>query len=112
MTVFADTASWALILGVLTPLLVALVQQPQWTARTRALVSLLASIVVGVLTVLANGVDLTVWTGNKAQTLLGVIALVMVASNTAYKTLWKPTGVAPAIEHATSPSTNYYDRAA
>lgn len=102
MTLFADTASWALILGVLTPLLTAVVQQPRWSPRLRAIASAVVSVVVGVLTVLANGVDLSAWNGDKAQITLGVVALVLVASNTAYKTLWKPTGVAPAIERATS----------
>lgn len=98
MSVFADSASWGLILGILTPLLVSVVQQPTWSPRTRAMVAAVAAVVVGFLTVLANGgLD-------SGQTLLGVIALVLVASNTAYKTLWKPTGVAPAIEIKTSKS--------
>lgn len=98
MSVFADSASWALILGVLTPLIVSVVQQPQWSDRTRAVVSVVASVLIGVVTVLANGGI------ESGQTLLSVCALVFVASNTAYKTLWKPTGVSPAIERATSKS--------
>lgn len=100
MSLFADSASWALILGVLTPLVVALVQQPGWSRPLRAIVSVVASVVVGVITVAANG-DLT-----EPRPVLAVIALVLVASNTAYTTLWKPTGVAPAIEGATSPGSS------
>jgi hypothetical protein len=97
MTWFADTASWALIAGVLTPILVSLVQQPRWSEGLRAIVALAVAVVVGVLTVLANGGFAD------ASGSLGVIALVLVASNTAYKTFWKPTGVSPAIEAKTSP---------
>jgi hypothetical protein len=94
---FTDTASWALILGVLTPLLVSVVQQPKWSQQVRAVVAAVAAIVVGLLTVLANGGF------NDASGVLGIVALVLVASNTAYKTLWKPMGVAPMIEAKTSP---------
>jgi hypothetical protein len=97
MNWFTDTASWALILGVLTPLVVAVVQQPRWGTRYRAVVAAVAAVIVGVVTVLANG------TWQDASGTLGIIALVLVASNTAYKTLWKPTGVAPLIEAKTSP---------
>lgn len=97
MNWYTDTASWALILGVLTPLVVAVVQQPTWPQPVRAVISLLAAVIVGVVTVLANGglSDTSGW--------LGIIALVLVASQTAYRNLWKPLGVAPAIEGATSP---------
>lgn len=97
MTWFADTASWALIAGVLTPILVSLVQQPRWSQSLRAIVALVVAVIVGVLTVLANGGFAD------ASGSLGIIALVLVASNTAYKTFWKPTGVAPVIEDKTSP---------
>lgn len=94
-----DSTSWALILGVLTPLIVAVVQQPKWTPKVRALVGLAAAVVIGFVSVLASG-DL-----DDTQSLLGVIALVFVASSSAYKALWKPTGVARAIETTTSPGS-------
>lgn len=96
--VVLDTVSWGLIAGVLTPWLTSVVQQPRWTNRTRAWVGAGISLVVGVLTCLANG-DLHVQEG---QTVLATIAAVVVAAQAAYSQLWKPTGVSPAIESATS----------
>lgn len=103
MTWFADTASWALILGVLTPILTSVIQQPKWSDQVRSIIAALVSIVVGVVTVLANGgfVD--------ASGSLGIIALVMVSSYATYRNLWKPSGIAPAIESATSPSTGRHE---
>lgn len=96
MNWYTDTASWALILGVLTPLVVSVVQQPKWPSQLRAVVALVAAVVVGTVTVLANGGF------DDTSGVLGIIALVLVASNTAYATLWKPTGIAPLIEAKTS----------
>lgn len=92
-----DTASWALLAGVLTPLLTSLAQQPRWTGSTRTVVGVLISVVIGVVTLLANGS-----LNDGAQTVLSVIALVVVTSAAAYKTIWQPMGVAPKIENATS----------
>ncbi len=97
---FADTASWALIVGVLTPLLTSLVQQPTWSNQVRTIVGALVAILLGVGTVLANGGF------QDASGSLGIIALVMVASMATYRNLWGPkaTGVASRIESATSPN--------
>lgn len=98
--VVLDTVTWGLIAGAVTPLLTAVVQQPRfkWSSRTRALVGAGISIVVGLLTCLANG-DLHV---SEGQTILSTIAVVLVTSISTYKGLWKPTGVAGGIESATS----------
>lgn len=94
-----DTASWGLILGVLTPLAVSLIQQPRWSQAVRAIVHVIASVVVGAVTVLANGQI------GDGSTWLTTIAVVFVSSSAAYGFLWKPTGVSPKIEAATSPGT-------
>lgn len=106
MNWYNDTASWALILGILTPLVVSVVQQPKWPEQLRAGVAAVAAVVVGVVTILANGGF------SDTSGVLGILALVLVASNTAYKTLWKPLGVAPLIEAKTSPGGAYVVTAA
>lgn len=98
--VVLDTVSWGLILGVLTPLATSVVQQPVWGAKTRALVGAAVSVVVGVVTCLANG-DI-----GSGQTVLSTIAVVLVAAQATYKGFWKPTGIAVATEQATSPGAN------
>ena len=98
-SILADTASWALLAGVLTPLLTSLIQQPRWSPRARTVVAVVVSIAVGVMTLLASGAF-----KDGAQTILSTIALVVVASAAAHKNIWQPAGVTPAIEKATSPS--------
>lgn len=106
--VLLDSASWALILSILSPLLISVIQQPKWSKSMRTLVAVLASVVIGIITVLANG-GLDLSGGAATQTVLSVVALVFVSSATAYKSLWKPTGVAPAIEARTSGVANLDD---
>lgn len=95
--VLSNTATWALILGLLTPLVTSVVQQPHWSSRVRVLVALLAAVVVGSVTVLSNG---TLNTADWFTT----VGLVLVAAQTAYQTIYKPAGIAKVIELSTSPA--------
>jgi biotin transporter BioY len=97
---FADTAAWGLIAGVLAPLLISVVQQPRWSGRTRVAVHVAASVAIGLLTCLANGT-----LDSDAQTVLSVVALVLVSSSATYGRIFKPSGVSAAIENKTSPSS-------
>jgi hypothetical protein len=87
---------WALIIGFVMPLLIAVVQRSTWTQTVRALVMAVSSIVAGGLTAYfagdLNGVDVTT-----------TILLIGVTAIASYKGFWSPTGVAPKIEAATSP---------
>lgn len=93
----ADTVSWGLIAGVLVPWLTAVVQRP-WCTKARELVAVAHSVVVGMLTCLANG-DLV-----KAPTVLATVAAVLVASQVSYDKLWRHVGVR-AVERATTPGS-------
>lgn len=91
----ASMQSWGLILGVLSPILISVVQQPSWSGQVRTLVGVVVSLAIGVLTVLANGgADLKDW--------LATLALVLVASQATYRGIFKPSGAADAIEKVTS----------
>ena len=96
-SVLGDTVSWALLAGVFTPLLTSLAQQPRWTGAVRVVVGIVISVVVAVLTLLANGS-----LNDGAQTVLSIVALVVVTSAASYKAIWQPSGVAPKLENATS----------
>lgn len=91
-----DTALWGVVLGILLPLATAVVQQPKWSKRTRTIVGVAASIVVGFATVAANG-DLTA-----GLTAPATVAAVVAAAQLAYTKLWQPAQIAPLIEDATS----------
>ncbi len=80
------------------PAITALINQPRFSRWLRILISVLISIVVALVTIMGtNG-----FTGNWYQDVI----LVITVSTFAYETLWKPTGVAPMIENATSPLPN------
>ena len=97
-----EAVAIVLAIGGLLPLLTAAVQQPQWTARTRTVLSVAISVLAGIVGyVSVNGMDFS--TPSKVVT--WVVGVVLISS-TSYKTLWQPSGVAPAVESITSHRTS------
>jgi hypothetical protein len=94
----SDTASWAALLGIVTPLGVALVNQTKWSPQVKTLVAVVVAVAVGVLDALAHGQL------QHPGTVVGAVVLVLGASQAAYHLLWQPGDVAPALERATSVS--------
>ncbi len=90
-----DLQMWSLIVGVLAPLVYAIVQQPKWPRPVRAIVMVLLTVLVGGGTAYFNG-------DFNGRSIVSSVLLVFVSAITAYHGLWKPTGVAPAIERTTS----------
>ncbi|MBM0201928.1 hypothetical protein JNW90_01495 [Micromonospora sp. STR1s_5] len=95
----SDTPSWALLLGVLNPLLVSLVNQPTWSKPARQTVAIAVAVALGVIGCLADG------SIGDGMTVLKVVAVVAVASHAAYKTLLHH--VTTPIEEATSRRRDY-----
>jgi hypothetical protein len=92
-----DAELWTAAVAFFAPLAISVIQQSKWSERTQSLVAFGFYFVVALVsTFLAGMLDL----GNLVRALL----LVFLVASVSYKTLWKPTGVAPAIESATSPS--------
>jgi hypothetical protein len=91
-----NPALWALAVGFFSPPVISVIQQSRWSQRTQALVAFGFYLVVAAITAyvmgLFNGADI-----------LRLALLIFLAAGTSYKTLWKPTGVSPAIERVTSP---------
>lgn len=90
-----DTASWAALIGAMLPLLIAVVNRPQWTAQMKQIIGIAVAAIGGIGTVLASG-------NFDAQNWLVTLVAVIGASQAAYALIWKPTKVAPKIEQATS----------
>lgn len=89
-----------LAVGGLLPLLISVAQQPQWSKKVRTVMSVAISILAGLVTYVAEfGLVFT-----SASSVVTIIVGVVLASAAAYKTIWKPAGVSPAIEAKTSPS--------
>ena len=92
---------WALLVGFLMPLLLSVIQQPGWSKPVRAIVMFIVCIVGGLITVwVATPGGLS---GSSTHGIIGVCLTVALAAVAFYEKFWKPTGVAPAIEAATSP---------
>lgn len=88
---------WALLVGFFLPLAVSVVVQPRWPSHVKAIVTFLLCVVAAIGTVWTQDVDVG------GQTLTKAILTVLVGAVTGYRGLWKPTGVAEAVESATSP---------
>ena len=90
------TVEWATLLGILLPLLVSVINQPWLSVSAKHAVAVALAIVVGSATVFFTGAPLS-W-----ATIGTAVSAVYAASQFAYSVLWRPTGVSPAIESATS----------
>ncbi|MGW2920431.1 hypothetical protein ACWDBF_21570 [Streptomyces angustmyceticus] len=90
-----DSQLWAAALGYLLPPVIAIVQQPRWTGAVKALLMLLVAVVVGLGTAYFNDQ----FTGKSIVTCMLTAAI---AIGVAYHTVWRPSGIAPGIEAATS----------
>lgn len=99
----SDAAMWALIVGFASATFVLpVIQRPTWAAGTRAAVTFGYSVIVGLGTVyFTGGLDRTDL--RHPRETLAAILLVLVSAIATYKGFALPTGIAPAIEAATSP---------
>lgn len=84
----SDTAGWGLLVGLATPYLTAVVQQPGWSSKTKRLVAVGVAVLVGAATCLANG------TLDDGKTVLQTIAAVLIASQAVYARLARPSAEA------------------
>src|SRR4051812_3201163 len=92
-----NVALWALALSILTPLATSLIQQPRFSRNVRIGIAAAVSVVVGAGTAYFSG-DLT------GKSLVVAIGIVLVGAEATYQKVWRPSGLAPAIENATSPT--------
>ncbi|MEW9874046.1 hypothetical protein [Arthrobacter sp. HS15c] len=90
---------WALAVGFFSPPVISTIQQSRWSQRTQALVAFGFYLLVAAVTAYVAGLFTT-------GDILRLALLVFLAAGTSYKTLWKPTGISPAIEAATSPTND------
>jgi len=92
-----DTEMWLLVVGTLVPLVIAAVEQARWSIPVRAVVGMVIAAAAGVITTwIVGDVDDT-------RSFVTGALLTLVTSIATYFGFWKPTGIAPRIEAATSP---------
>jgi hypothetical protein len=91
-----DAQMWALVVGALLPPLIAVAERPTFPSWARAAIALVVSAVAGFVTVWIAG-DLN------GKSVTSAILLTLIAAVSSYESLWRPTGIAPRVELATSP---------
>lgn len=92
-------ALWALAVGFFSPPVISTIQQSRWSRRTQSLVAFGFYLVVAAVTAYVLGLF-------AIGDIFRLALLIFLAAGTSYKTLWKPTGISPAIEAVTSPKNN------
>jgi NhaP-type Na+/H+ or K+/H+ antiporter len=97
----ADLATWNLVVGFLSAtFVIPIIQQPRWSSSTRAAVTFVYSIIVGLATAYFSGAYHYLADGPAA---VSSILTTLVAAIATYKGFAQPSGIAPMIEAATSP---------
>jgi len=86
---------WAAALAVVLPPLIAIIQQPRWSGAVKGLFMLLVAAADGLGTAYFNDAF-------HGRTIVSCIMLAVIVIGTTYHILWKPSGIAPGIERATS----------
>jgi hypothetical protein len=93
-----STAGFDLAMGgVVMPFVIAFINQSKWDPKVRGMVAFVACVGAAALLALLHG-TLTLDHWRDTAILVTGSAMVM------YHALWKPSGLAPALEDATSPS--------
>ena len=92
----SNAAMWALIVSFFMPHVIAVVQQPGWSNGLRSVVTFVACVGAAIGTVLIQRGGWS-WHDWVSSTLL-----ILVTAIATYKGLWKPVGIAPAVEGSTS----------
>ncbi|MER7707253.1 hypothetical protein ABTX81_30670 [Kitasatospora sp. NPDC097605] len=90
-----DAQLWAAIVAFFSPLATSVVQQPTWPKPARTSVAIGTSALIGIGIAYFAGA----FTG---RGVLSTVLLTVLVSATAYSTVFKPSGIAPALERATS----------
>ena len=91
----SDAELWAAALAVVLPPIIAIVNQPRWSSAIKGLFMLLVATLDGLGTAYFND-------SFHGRTIVGCILLAVIIIGATYHVLWKPSGIAPGIEHATS----------
>ena len=91
-----DITLTGIVVGSLLPNVIAIVIQPSWRSEVRGLAAFGVCVVAGALIALLQG-EL----GDGRQVAASVVA-VLVTSQVLYQALWRPSGIAPSVERATS----------
>lgn len=91
-----DITLTSIVVGSLLPNVIAIVVQPTWRKEARGLVAFGVCVVTGLLIALLQG-DI-----GRSEDVAASVVAVLVTSQVLYQALWRPSGIAPAIEQVSS----------
>lgn len=89
-----DSALWSAIIGPWMPVIIATINRQRWTSTAKGVSTFVVSAVA------ALGTSYFAGELESGEILLNVL-IVMSAATVSYNMFWKPSGIAPKIEHAT-----------
>jgi hypothetical protein len=91
-----ETDVWYLLVtGTVLPLVISLIQQRHWNTTVQSIVALVVCIAAASAISIHAGVT-------SGQGVAGAAIIVITVTKALYEAFWKPTGIAPAIENATT----------
>ncbi len=91
-----DITLTSIVVGSLLPNVIAIVVQPSWRKEIRGLAAFGICVIAGCLIALLQG-DI----GRGSDVATSVVA-VLITSQVLYQALWRPSGIVPTIERATT----------
>jgi hypothetical protein len=86
---------WAAALAVVLPPIIAIINQPRWSSAVKGILMLVVATLDGLGTAYFND-------SFHGRTIVSCILIAVIIIGATYHTLWKPSGIAPGIERATS----------
>jgi VIT1/CCC1 family predicted Fe2+/Mn2+ transporter len=96
ISLMSDLDLWSAVVGAVLPLLIAVVVRSHWTSQLKGAVTVASCLLVGGVTALVSGyLD--------GISIMRSVLVVLFSTVLTYATLWYPSGIAPAIEEATTP---------
>ena len=95
MDTVTNSVYYSLAIGSVLPGIISVIIKPSWSTRLQAVVAFVICLLASAGVVYATGE-----TGGKD--FVAVLAIVVTVTQSMYRAVWRPTGVSPAIEHATS----------
>jgi hypothetical protein len=94
LVALGPAALWLMVVSFVLPPVISVIQQTRWSARVQSVVAFVVYLIVAAVWALLNGIF------TAASFVVAALVVFVIAGNS-YKLLWKPTGIASAIEAAT-----------
>ncbi len=93
----SELGAWSAIVGMLLPIVIAMISQSGWGTRARSVLTAAISLVAAVGTVYYTNPG-----GIETGPLVITVATILTLAGSTYRTFWKPTGIAGAVNKATN----------